>query len=582
MLRYTWLLLKLRLRLTWNSVRKWPRVRQLVMAGIALTLLLAAWGLYVAGWGAGLGLREFVGPEFVGRVLPFFFLGVYFFLFTGSFATALGELYLSSDLELLLTAPIPMRAVFTAKFVRSLATNYGLLFFLGLPAFIGLGAGMEFQWPYFPALLLTFLTLPLLPNGLGALAVIVLARYVSARRLREAIAVAGTLSGIVCYLMSQTGTFTQYRGGEDWLASPQAQQAAQQALQVDLFFLPSTWAGQGVAAAGTGQWGWAALNLGLFAVASAVVYVLCLLAAERLYYVGWAGLGAVASRRMPKTRALVGEEDRPRRATRRFPLLPADVWAVMWKDGKYLRRDLRSLIQTALWPLVVIGMIMFQMVLAGEGRGEMPRAFAPLLSLGSGGLILFMIAAMFSRLSLVAVSQEGRSYWLLRTAPLSTMRLLWGKLLVAYLPLLVLGSALMIVFSLLMRAGPLEIAWNLLLIALAGLGISAIALSCGAAFPKFDWDNPQRAVPPLAGLLAFSIYGLYVILIFGLFSIPRFMALLATGWPLGAGAAWDLSALAGWTWAGYVLGLATALVITALAVAAPLILAARRLDQVEV
>jgi len=583
MLRYTWLLLKLRFRLTWNVWRRWSWGRKLFTVVMVLILLATMAGIYAASWGAGLGISEFLGSAFIGRLLPLFFLLAYFLLFTGSFATALGELYLSSDLELLLTAPIPMRAVFTAKFFRSLLSNYGLWFFFGLPASIGLGAGAGYHWLYFPFLVLVFLAVPLIPNGLGALAVIVLARYVPARRLREIIAVLGGLAGVACSLVSQlAGPAAEY--GMDWSSPEQAQELAQQAFSIDLFFLPSTWAGNGLAAAGTGQWGWATLYLGLFAGVSAAVYVACLLVAERLYYTGWAGIGTVASRRKPRAergRVTPAGEDR-RRVTRRVPLLPADVWAVAWKDFKYLRRDLRTLIQTAIWPVAVIIVIMFQMFVAGEGRGEMPRAVAAFATIGSGGMILFLIAAMFSRLSLVAVSKEGQSYWLLRAAPLSSWRLLWGKLIVSYVPLLLLGAVLMFIFSVLMGDGPVEIAWNLLMIVLAGLGISAIALSFGAAFPKFDWDNPQRAVSPWAGLLAMLFYSIYVVIVFGVFSIPRVIELLASGVDLGAGESFVLPALAGWTWAGYAVALPAALVLTAVSVVVPLTAAARRLDRVEV
>jgi len=582
MLRYTWLLLKLRFQLTWNAVQRWSRGRKIFTALLVLVMLFPIWGLYMMGWGMGLGISEFLGPAFIDRLPSLFFLLAYFLLFTGSFATALGELYLSSDLELLLAAPVPMRAVFTAKFVRSLLSSYGLWFFFGLPAFIGLGVGAGYHWFYFPFLALVFLAVPLIPNGLGALAVIVLARYIPARRLREAIAVLGGLAGVTCYVVGQVaGPAVEH--GADWASPTQATEMAQQAFSIDLFFLPSTWAGNGLAAAGTGQWGWAILNLGLFTIASAVVYVACLLVAERLYYVGWAGLGTAASRRKSQAeeRVTPTEEQRRRRATRRFPLLPSNVWAVAWKDFKYLRRDLRVLIQTAIWPVAVISVIMFQIVMAG-GEEEMPRSVAAFASIGSGGLILFLISAMFSRLSLVAISQEGRNYWVLRTAPLSTLRLLWAKLLVAYVPLLVLGTVLMIIFSILMGDGPVEIAWNLLMIVLAGLGISAIALSFGAALPKFDWDNPQRAVSPVAGLLAMVCYGVYVVIVFGVFSIPRFIELLAAGVDFGDGVSFALPALAGWTWAGYAVALPAALILTVLSVVLPLTVAARRLDRVEV
>ncbi len=554
------------------------------MAVMVLILLFAMWGVYMAAWGAGVGIRAFLGAAVIERLPSLVFLAAYFFLFTGSFAMALGELYLSSDLELLLAAPIPMRAVFTAKFLRSLLSSYGMWFFFGLPALLGLGAGVGYHWLYFVCLVPVFVAVPLIPNGLGALTVIVLARYIPVRRLREIIAVTGGLAGVLCYLVSQmVGPAIEY-SGTDWSSSTQTIAAAQRVLSVDLFFLPSTWAGNGLVAAGTGQWGWAVVNLGLFVVASVAVYAACVLVAERLYYVGWAGLGTVAARRKPGAveRVTLPKEQRRRQAARRIPLLPASIWAIAWKDFTYLRRDMRVLLQTAIWPVAVGIVIMFQMLVAGEGRGEMPRSVAAFATIGSGGMILFLIATMFSRLSLVAVSQEGKNYWILRTAPLSTRRLLVGKLLVAYVPLLVLGAALMTIFSLLMGDGPVGIAWNLLMIALAGLGISAIALSMGAAFPRFDCDNPQRAVSPVAFFLAMACYGLYVVLIFLVFSIPQLIELLATGVPLAEGETFVLPGLAGWTGAGYVIALPVAVGLTAVSVLVPLTLAARRLERVEV
>ncbi|MBU0495390.1 MAG: hypothetical protein KKA73_12170 [Chloroflexi bacterium] len=582
MFRYTWLLLKLRFRLTWNGVRRWSLGRKLLMAAIVLVMASVMVGIYGASVVGGMGLAAFVGLGFFGRFLPLFFLAAYFLLFTSSFATALGELYLTSDLELLLAAPVPMRAVFTAKFVQTLVSSYGIWFFLGLPAFLGLGTGAGYHWLYFVCLVPVFVAVPFIPNGVGALAVIVLARYIPARRLREMIAVVGGLVGICCYLVSQmVGPAVEH--SESWADPTQALSTAQQALSIDLFFLPTTWAGNGLVAAGTGQWLWAVLYLGLFAGASVAVYVACLLVAERLYYIGWAGLGTVASRRKSDAQgaSVPVQVQRPRRAARRMPLLPANVWAVARKDFTYLRRDVRVLLQTAVWPIAVIAVIMFQIVMA-SGEEELPRSVAAFASIGSGGLVLFLVSAMFSRLSLVAISQEGRNYWVLRTAPLSTMRLLWGKLIVAYVPLLVLGTVVMVMFSVLVGDGPLDIAWNLLMIAMAGLGISAIGLSFGAAFPRFNWDNPQRAVNGWAALLAMACYGVYVVIVFAAFSIPRFMGLLATGLVMEGGISFTWPDLAGWVGVGYVVALALALGLTALSVVVPLNLAARRLDRVEV
>src|SRR6266540_5531829 len=79
-----------------------------------------------------------------------------------SFTTVLTSLYLSGDTDMLLVAPVPMRAVFVVKFFGGLIVPYVLIFFLLGPALLGYGQGMGFGAAFFVSAVVVLALLPLL------------------------------------------------------------------------------------------------------------------------------------------------------------------------------------------------------------------------------------------------------------------------------------------------------------------------------------------------------------------------------------------------------------------------------------
>ena len=120
-----------------------------------------------------------------------------------SFTTVLSSLYLSGDMDMLLAAPVPMRAVFVVKFFGGLLVPYLLLFFLLGPFLLGFGQGLGWGAAFFVTAVVVLLLLPLLPTGLGALLVMAVVRVIPARRAREIVGVIGGMVGVSWYIFSQ-------------------------------------------------------------------------------------------------------------------------------------------------------------------------------------------------------------------------------------------------------------------------------------------------------------------------------------------------------------------------------------------
>jgi ABC-2 type transport system permease protein len=473
-------------------------------------------------------------------------------LFT-SFASLLSALYLAGDMELLLAAPLPMRAVFVVKFVEALLPQTLLLLSLGLPLLLGFGAGMGYGPAFYAAAPLAMLAAPLLPAGFAALLVMAVVRVLPARRARDIVAALGGLLGMSFYVANQLLPELIAGGGGVW--------ALEGLLLADLPLLPPAWAGRALVLAGEGAWAGALLLGGLFAGASLLTFALCLLAAERLYYAGWANVAASGTGARTRGRAS-GAERAPPGLARMLGWLPHPARAILVKDLRIFPRDLRQL-QQLIFPLALAGIWIFRLL---TGRPEFDRLALGLLT--SVGLAFFVCVSISNVLAGTGISAEGRAFWLIRIAPVPSTQVLAAKFILAYAPFVLLGLPLLLVLLALQRSGPASVLQGAGLLLLLGLGVTGIALGLGAAFPKLDWDSPQRMWTLRTGCLTPICY-------FGYLALALSAAL---GLPLLA----EVDALASYRLGLSVLGWLIALGLTVAALALPLRFGAARLDQLEV
>jgi ABC-2 type transport system permease protein len=505
--------------------------RKIALLGLGAALCVAAYGLY---WLTRGIVRGITSPDFAeflaeaarrsngqltGLSLDFrtyllalpaivLFFALVLMVLT-SFTTVLSSLYLSGDIDMLLVAPVPMRAVFVVKFFGGLLTPYALLFFLLGPFLLGFGQGLGFGAAYFAVAVAVLLLLPLLPTGLGALLVMAVVRVIPARRAREIVGVIGGLVGVSWYIFSQ---FT--RELTPRLANARLLDYLR---RFDNPIAPSAWAARALVAAGEGRWIELLLYGGLFAALSVGIFILCLALAERLYYAGWSNMstqgGRVRQRRRTKDDGRVATSNDTQSFVFRLSsfVLPRESLAVLYKDLKVFPRDLRNL-QQLIFPLVLAGIWTFRLITGGSlGNGRAaPSFFNSLSALASAGISFYICLVLSGAIGGAGISREGRGFWLFKVAPISARRLLIGKLALAYLPFPIIGTLFVIFLSLLQHSAPSDFLRSLVLLLVAGLGVSSISMGLGAAFPKFNWENPRQQNSFQAGCLSPILYMAYL------------------------------------------------------------------------
>jgi ABC-2 type transport system permease protein len=156
-----------------------------------------------------------------------------------------------------------------------------------------------------------------------------------------------------------------------------------------------------------------------------------------------------------------------------------------------------------------------------------------ILIYGNVGIALFVSWFLISRLAMMGFSQEGKSYWLLKSAPVSTSRLLGAKFLVAYIPSLLLGWGFLLVISVIQGASLLTLLYSLVVIALVVAGADGLNLAFGVAGVNLEWDDPRKMTSGGIGCLGILVGMIYLavglvlffapLALFGLLRWPQFL-----------------------------------------------------------
>jgi hypothetical protein len=153
------------------------------------------------------------------------------------------------------------------------------------------------------------------------------------------------------------------------------------------------------------------------------------------------------------------------------------------------------------------------------------------------GLSLFVGWMLLGRLAGMGFAQEGKSYWLIKTAPVNSTRQIVAKFLVAVLPTLGLCFTFLLLTWLIQRTSFVTLLFALPAVALCIAGDAGIYLSFGIAGANMKWDDPRHMQKGFASCLGALVSMIYLpvslLLFFGLpiavtiFDVPVILGQIA-------------------------------------------------------
>ena len=523
------LLVGLQSQTSWNQFWHMKLGRKLLnifvfgLIGVMLIFVSGAVGL-----GAGTLLKR--SPELqLESLLPGLILtAIALLLLVSSFGLALGSLFFSRDLDLLMSAPVSRRAVFISKILNGFTTYYLLVFVLAVPALLTYGISLRYGPFYFIFMLVAILGTPLLPAGLGALLVLLVARVAPVRRVREVLGLVAALFGTSCALISNTASYwSRQLSGID----PTLEGLLKLIHSFANLPVPSLVAGRGLVAAGQGSLLTALGLMVSFLLVTFGFFAGCVWLADRMYATGWLRMqGAGSTKRTHRAPTGLAAPTAPAGAmpvasggeqadapglsrSRRREIGTAPFFAIAIKDWRIIPRDLRNFAQF-LSPLFLIPLIYIQLFMTpGGGRGQtmaqMVNTYAPGVDLSSiflAGTVLMSTIFVFSRIAQTGISMEGRSYWIIKAAPISGRELLLGKFVGAMIPFTLLSTLLLVIAAFVRHFSLGGFLYGWFGILLLGAGMLAMDVGVSVPWANLEWDDPRKMHSGWGGLLAFIGY----------------------------------------------------------------------------
>jgi ABC-2 type transport system permease protein len=438
-----------------------------------------------------------------------------------SFGILLQALYLANDMDFLLSAPIPIRAVFLTKLLQAILPDFVLVCVLCVPALFGLGMVERYNLLFFPFVFVLLIFLSLAAAGISSLLVMVVVRFIPAKRVAEILAF---LAALFFMLLSQWSNLTGISSAS--FTPDQLAKGLQSLSKLSTSWSPLAWGGHALVNLGEGHWLPGIFFLTLTLAVSTGVFALALTTAEHLYYSGWASMQVVVKNKKPHRHSQYSSTIDTRPVLFKS-MLPTQVRAILVKDVKILWRDLRWM-SKLIMPLIM-GIVFTVMLLRGGGGQSIENGDVPILlgvlihSVSAYGSMLIPLLVgwmLILNISMNSFSMEGKCYWIIKSSPVSSQKQLAAKFLVAYLPTLILVWLYMFLVAIFQKVPMVTLIYIAPSTALIIAGMVSINLYFGVHFANLNWSDPRHMTDGVGSYLA-MIAGIgYLIICVFLFIAP--------------------------------------------------------------
>jgi ABC-2 type transport system permease protein len=439
--------------------------------------------------------------------LSWLFLTFLSFLAFSALVTALSTFFLSEDLRLLLAAPVALRRLFHARFLRTLAQSSWMVVAFVAPILTGVGLARCAPPAFYLTALLTVVPFVMIPVALGTLTTLFIVNVFPARRARDVLMLTGLLFAVVLMLLLRFLQPEQLLRVEA-LPDIAGFFAALQSPVTPL--LPSFWAGETLFAGLRGSVDW--LHAGALWTTALAGLVLVRAAYERWYFVGFSKAQEARKARFTRLRVL----DRWARA---LPISPVSRHLLV-KDIKVFLRDTTQWSQLlVLLALALVYLYNFR-ALDLQRIPYMSQFIKNIYSFLNLGLASFVLSAVAVRFVFPAVSAEGAAFWIIRTAPISLRQFLWSKFWSGLLPIFVLSEGLTIVANEFLGSETFLKVVTALGVVFMSLALVGLATGMGARYPRFGAESMTQVAASYGGIVFMILAVLFVLVMVLLLAWP--------------------------------------------------------------
>lgn len=462
------------------------RARYILLGILGLGFWIAVFGMLLRILRYFRGIPE-IGALIAGKLLGMVFLSFFGLLVLSNLIAALSTFFLARDLDMVNSAPVDWLDVYLARLIESMTSSSWMVVLMAVPIF------SAYEVVYhggivFPLLaLLAFIPFLVIPAVLGSMVTLILVNVFPARRTKEILTLVTVLAAAGLALL-----FRMLR--PEQLARPEGFRSLVEFITVlrgpTSPWLPSEWLAGGLM-------GWLreepqVLPFYLLWTTAAALVTVGAALHGRFYAYGFSrAQESSGTGRSGTGRSFFTAVFTPFGVLRRELIL---------KELRLFFRDTTQWSQLILLAVLVVVYVfnVRYLPLGQTGVSFFLRNVIPFLNIAIAGFVLASIAARFI---FPSISLEGRTLWLLRSAPVSMRDVLWSKYWVGTAPLLTLAVLIVFVTNALLDVSGFMMAVSIFTIVFLTCAVAAIALTMGTMFPQYESENAAQIPTSFGGLL---------------------------------------------------------------------------------
>ena len=428
--------------------------------------------------------------------LGLIFVYLMFMLFLSNGATAIASLYLSQDLDLILSSPIRSTKFVLGKMLDTLLSSSWITILFLIPALVSYGRYYHTGPSFYGMILLVLPPYFFIPSAFSILLVTIYSRFVAigqTRVTRKLIGILGVL-GLVCLgnILFRASTEFSFTSMDDVLRIVSILSLP------NAIWLPSYWVST-------------SLSEILYPTKGTVLpYVLLLYAFSgalgciTFLVIRWAHFDAYSRACSHQQVRAIRISTEGRFLESLLSFLPRKRKALILKEYKSFSRDATQLFQLLLLSGICVLYFYNFRFIQGLQNGLPPERkvwwsiFSTLLN---SYIESFLVAAVGTRFVFQSVSLEGSAFWLLQTSPLASREILRAKFWAWFAPIT-------LILSVLFGVGVLAIGGSLTLVILKVFsticvcyGVVGLGIGLGAYFANFQWEHPSQLAASFGSLV---------------------------------------------------------------------------------
>jgi ABC-2 type transport system permease protein len=404
-------------------------------------------------------------------------------------ASALGSFYLADDVETILASPTSSLSFFVARLIYVLCTVAWMPFIFISPVLAAMATSYQLSAWFVPLSIATFIPYFLIPAAIGTLVATIFMATINQRWAKMVVRVA-ILMAIACVLYVLHGLVDA--------VTTRSTDGQMLRLASSLSLAQSPWLPSA----------WAATILSEILVPSGrniagrlTLLYSCAIAVTGLAHIALHTLHPRGFSRALSRRAVVSATSRASTA-RGKTTLPQPA-ALIQKDLRSLTRDVAQSTQI----LFLGGLCLFYLgnlntfvtldSFATDASVNWQRAFFIIHT----AITAFFTSSICTRLVFTSISLEGKSYWILQTAPVLFRDILRAKFLGWYIPIAALSSLLFSIGThILIGRWDITLLFGLLSFYVS-YGIVGMGIGLGAYFADFSWEHPSQLALSVGSLV---------------------------------------------------------------------------------